>query len=177
MKNLKTWKLTVTYGQKGWWTPLVPRENGATRIRTERLLLPLNMPMGSSRRQCQRGYGQNLRWLCIRWGAKCDNCLIHGLSSNVTSQLHTYLQCLGALKHSQKLELFMSLNCLPMGSSPLTFLFKVYGVINKMCSSHPPLCAETWTSHSNHIQAHLEVPWGQLQLNDISNQELLKVQW
>lgn len=54
MKNLKTWKLMLLYGQKGWWTPLVPRENGATSIRTERLVLPFRMPRGSPRRQCQR---------------------------------------------------------------------------------------------------------------------------
>lgn len=112
MKNLKTWKLMLLYGQKGWGTPLVPRENGATRIRTERLVLPLRMPMGSPRRQCQRRYRQNLRWIWIRGGAKCGNCLIQRSSSNMTSQRHAYLQCLGAFKHSRKLELFMSFNCL-----------------------------------------------------------------
>lgn len=52
--------------------------------------------------------------------------------SNVASQLHVHLPHLASLEHSQKLELFISINY-PMDSSPFIFLFKVYRVINEIC--------------------------------------------
>lgn len=97
-------------------------------IERPHLIPPLKMPMGSLRREWAKSEMDHVSGV----EPKVVNCLGHGSSSNVASLLHAYLQCLGSLKHSQKLKSFMSLT-VPIDSSPITFFFKVYGIISETC--------------------------------------------